>query len=51
MTVEDGRITAVRTSGGDIETDTVVIACGVWSPKLGRRWPACTSRSPRPCTR
>jgi glycine cleavage system aminomethyltransferase T/glycine/D-amino acid oxidase-like deaminating enzyme len=36
MTVEDGRIAAVRTSGGDIETDTVVIACGVWSPKLAR---------------
>ncbi len=36
MTVEGGRITAVRTSGGDIETDTVVIACGVWSPKIAR---------------
>ena len=36
MTVEGGRIKAVRTSGGDIETDTVVIACGVWSPKLAR---------------
>ncbi|MGH8862964.1 MAG: NAD(P)/FAD-dependent oxidoreductase, partial [Jatrophihabitantaceae bacterium] len=34
MTVEDGRIRTVRTSAGDIETDTVVIACGVWSPKL-----------------
>ncbi|GAB2466204.1 GcvT family protein [Jatrophihabitans fulvus] len=34
MTVVDGQITAVRTTGGDIETDTVVIACGVWSPKL-----------------
>jgi glycine cleavage system aminomethyltransferase T/glycine/D-amino acid oxidase-like deaminating enzyme len=29
------RITRVRTSEGDIETDTVVIACGVWSPKIG----------------
>ncbi|MBE7186918.1 FAD-binding oxidoreductase, partial [Jatrophihabitans endophyticus] len=36
MTVENGRIAAVRTSGGDIATDTVVIACGVWSPKLAR---------------
>ena len=36
MTVEDGRITAVRTSSGDIETECVVIACGVWSPKLAR---------------
>ncbi|MEO9137723.1 MAG: FAD-dependent oxidoreductase [Jatrophihabitans sp.] len=34
MTVVDGAITTVRTSGGDIATDTVVIACGVWSPKL-----------------
>jgi glycine cleavage system aminomethyltransferase T/glycine/D-amino acid oxidase-like deaminating enzyme len=29
------RITRVRTSDGDIETETVVIACGVWSPKIG----------------
>jgi glycine cleavage system aminomethyltransferase T/glycine/D-amino acid oxidase-like deaminating enzyme len=29
------RITKVRTSGGDIEAETVVIACGVWSPKIG----------------
>ena len=33
--VEDGRITRVSTSGGDIEAETVVIACGVWSPKIG----------------
>jgi glycine cleavage system aminomethyltransferase T/glycine/D-amino acid oxidase-like deaminating enzyme len=36
IVVEHGAITAVRTSGGDIATDTVVIACGVWSPKLAR---------------
>ncbi|MGI8677276.1 MAG: GcvT family protein [Jatrophihabitans sp.] len=36
ITVLDGRIAAVRTSSGDIETDTVVIACGVWSPKLAK---------------
>jgi glycine cleavage system aminomethyltransferase T/glycine/D-amino acid oxidase-like deaminating enzyme len=36
MDVEDGRIRRVRTSGGDIEAETVVIACGVWSPKLAR---------------
>ncbi len=36
MTVEDGRITAVRTSSGDIATECVVIACGVWSPKVAR---------------
>jgi len=29
------RVTRVRTSGGDIETEYVVIAAGVWSPKLG----------------
>jgi glycine cleavage system aminomethyltransferase T/glycine/D-amino acid oxidase-like deaminating enzyme len=29
------RITRVRTSGGDIEAEAVVIACGVWSPKIG----------------
>ncbi|MFC6285395.1 FAD-dependent oxidoreductase [Nocardioides sp. GCM10027113] len=29
------RITRVRTSAGDIETGAVVIACGVWSPKIG----------------
>jgi glycine cleavage system aminomethyltransferase T/glycine/D-amino acid oxidase-like deaminating enzyme len=36
LTVEDGRITGVRTSAGDIATDTVVIACGVWSPKVAK---------------
>ena len=35
LDVEEGRIGRVRTSGGDIETDAVVIACGVWSPKIG----------------
>jgi glycine cleavage system aminomethyltransferase T/glycine/D-amino acid oxidase-like deaminating enzyme len=34
LDVEEGRIKRVRTTGGDIESDTVVIACGVWSPKL-----------------
>ena len=31
---KDGRVTRVRTDQGDIETDTVVIACGVWSPRI-----------------
>src|SRR3954465_7297636 len=35
MDVEEGRIRRVRTSGGDIEAEAVVIAAGVWSPKLG----------------
>src|SRR6478735_7637949 len=34
--VEHGRVRRVRTTGGDIETETIVIACGVWSPKIGR---------------
>ena len=29
------RISRVRTDGGDIEAEHVVIACGVWSPKIG----------------
>jgi glycine cleavage system aminomethyltransferase T/glycine/D-amino acid oxidase-like deaminating enzyme len=32
--VEDGRVRRVRTDGGDVETDTVVVACGVWSPRV-----------------
>jgi glycine cleavage system aminomethyltransferase T/glycine/D-amino acid oxidase-like deaminating enzyme len=31
---KDGRVTRVRTDQGDIETDTVVVACGVWSPRI-----------------
>jgi heterotetrameric sarcosine oxidase gamma subunit len=31
-----GRVTAVRTSAGDIETGICVICCGVWSPRLAR---------------
>src|ERR671915_1522141 len=29
--VEGGRVRRVRTSNGDVEAETVVIACGVWS--------------------
>ena len=36
LDVEAGRIRRVRTDRGDIEADTVVIACGVWSPRLAR---------------
>jgi glycine cleavage system aminomethyltransferase T/glycine/D-amino acid oxidase-like deaminating enzyme len=36
LDVEAGRIRRVRTSGGDIEAETVVVACGVWSPKIAR---------------
>jgi heterotetrameric sarcosine oxidase gamma subunit len=31
-----GRVSAVRTSRGDIETAACVICCGVWSPRLAR---------------
>jgi len=34
--VEDGRVRRVRTTRGDFDADTVVIACGVWSPRLAR---------------
>src|SRR3954447_4124410 len=34
LEVTDGRISAVVTTEGDIEAETVVIACGVWSPKI-----------------
>ncbi|MFN8224082.1 MAG: FAD-dependent oxidoreductase [Gaiellales bacterium] len=36
LDVEHGRIRRVRTSRGDIEAETVVIACGVWSPLLAQ---------------
>ena len=32
--VEDGRVRRVRTDGGDIEAEVVVIACGIWSPRI-----------------
>src|ERR1700730_3058735 len=34
--VERGRVHRVRTTEGDIETETVVITCGVWSPRVAR---------------
>ncbi len=36
LDVDHGRIRRVRTDAGDIETDTVIIACGVWSPRIAR---------------
>src|SRR5450755_3371542 len=32
--VERGRVRRVRTSRGDIETEAVVVCCGVWSPLI-----------------
>jgi glycine cleavage system aminomethyltransferase T/glycine/D-amino acid oxidase-like deaminating enzyme len=34
--VEGGRVVRVQTSRGPIETDLVVVCCGVWSPKIAR---------------
>jgi glycine cleavage system aminomethyltransferase T/glycine/D-amino acid oxidase-like deaminating enzyme len=34
--VEHGRVRRVRTTEGDIETETVVITCGIWSPRVAR---------------
>jgi glycine cleavage system aminomethyltransferase T/glycine/D-amino acid oxidase-like deaminating enzyme len=34
--VERGSVRRVRTTEGDIEAETVVITCGVWSPRVGR---------------
>ena len=36
MGVDGGRIRSVETSKGTIEAETVVIACGVWSPLIAR---------------
>jgi glycine cleavage system aminomethyltransferase T/glycine/D-amino acid oxidase-like deaminating enzyme len=33
---QHGRVRRVRTTKGDVETETIVIACGVWSPRIGR---------------
>ena len=34
--VEKGRVKRVRTDRGDVEAEYVVIACGVWSPRIAR---------------
>jgi glycine cleavage system aminomethyltransferase T/glycine/D-amino acid oxidase-like deaminating enzyme len=36
LDVEHGRVCRVRTDKGDIATDTVVIACGAWSPRIAK---------------
>ncbi len=33
--IADGRITVVHTTHGDIETDLVVAAAGIWAPRVG----------------
>ncbi len=34
--VEAGRVRSVRTTGGEIEAETVIICCGIWSPRIAR---------------
>src|SRR5207245_4076118 len=34
--VEGGRVKRVRTSRGEVEAEVVVIACGVWAPRIAR---------------
>src|SRR3954469_11072258 len=34
--VQCGRVAGIKTSRGDIATDTIVVCCGVWSPKIAR---------------
>jgi glycine cleavage system aminomethyltransferase T/glycine/D-amino acid oxidase-like deaminating enzyme len=36
LDVEDGRIKRVRTDSGEIAAETVVIACGCWSPRIAK---------------
>jgi glycine cleavage system aminomethyltransferase T/glycine/D-amino acid oxidase-like deaminating enzyme len=36
LTVKAGRIRSVKTTRGEIQADYVVIACGVWSPRIAR---------------
>jgi len=43
---EGGRVTGIRTTEGDVETGVLVIACGVWSPKLARMAGACIPLTP-----
>jgi glycine cleavage system aminomethyltransferase T/glycine/D-amino acid oxidase-like deaminating enzyme len=44
--VEGGRVRRVRTSRGDIETQVVVVACGVWSPRIARMAGVCIPLTP-----
>ena len=34
--VANGRIARVHTTRGEVDTDTIVIACGCWSPRIAR---------------
>jgi glycine cleavage system aminomethyltransferase T/glycine/D-amino acid oxidase-like deaminating enzyme len=34
--VSNGHVVGVRTTEGDIRAETIVIACGIWSPRIAR---------------
>lgn len=34
--VANGRVRGVRTTGGDIQCEAVVVCCGIWSPRIAR---------------
>jgi glycine cleavage system aminomethyltransferase T/glycine/D-amino acid oxidase-like deaminating enzyme len=36
MDVAGGRVRRVRTTAGDVAAETVVVCCGVWSPRVAR---------------
>jgi glycine cleavage system aminomethyltransferase T/glycine/D-amino acid oxidase-like deaminating enzyme len=44
--VEGGRVRRVRTSRGDLEAEVVVVACGVWSPRIAQMAGACIPLTP-----
>jgi len=43
---DHGRVRRVRTTDGDVDADVVVVACGVWSPRLARMAGACIPLTP-----
>ena len=45
---EHGRVRRVRTDRGDIEAEVVVIAAGIWSPRLARMAGAAIPLTPTP---
>jgi len=34
--VDRGRVQGIRTTRGDVASETIVVCCGVWSPKIAR---------------
>jgi len=48
--VEGGRVVCIKTSKGDIATETIVVCCGVWSPKIARMAGATRPLTPASCT-